>query len=224
MNQSKTVIIGGFALNQRPLDNLIAQLNNYFFIDINEFLAPFDLNELAQQLATQLKQQKNSLNIIAYSCGGLLALKLAELIPQQIKSVILINSTPCFMQNADWQGITLDNLQLLQQRLEKSSLKSFLNYFTQLAAQPVTLPLSELYSWQSKANNQATLHQWLQIITKTDLRDLIPKLVPQLIWLNAEYDQLIPSPQQNSHGKILSASSHLEIDTPQLITHTEQYL
>lgn len=224
MNQTKTIIIGGFALNQCPLDNLIAQLNNYSFIDINEFLAPFDLNELAQQIATQLRQQNNSLKIIAYSCGGLLALKLAELIPQQVKSIILINSTPCFIQQESWQGINLDNLQLLQRRLKKSSLNSFLNYFTQLVARPVTLTQNELNTWQSKSSNQTNLSQWLKIIASTDLRDLVPKLTPQLIWLNAEHDQLIPYPQQNPHTKTLLASSHLEIDSQQLIAQIGQYI
>lgn len=224
MNPIQTIIIGGFALNQRPLATLIQQIKNYSFIDINSFTAPFTLEELTQQLTTQFKQQYTSLQIIAYSCGGLLALKLAELMPQQIKSIILINSTPYFMKQDNWQGIAIEDLQLLEQRLEKTPVKNFLNYFTQLIAQPVKLPQKELHTWHSPACNQAGLSQWLEIIGKTDLRKLVPQLTPKLIWFNAEYDQLILYPKQNSQAHILSASSHLEIDSQQLIAQIEPYL
>lgn len=224
MNQTKTIIIGGFALNQLPLTRLINTLNNYYFVDINALPAPFTLEELAQQIIVQFGQQDSSLKIVAYSCGGLLALKVAELMPKQVKLVILINSTPCFMQQDNWQGITYNNLQLLQQRLENFSLQNFLNYFTQLTAQPVTLSRSELNYWQSKYCHQANLDQWLKIIANADLRTLIPNLTPQLIWFNAAHDQLIPFPQQNPNTQILSASSHLELNSQQLISQIKLYL
>ena len=94
MNATKVIVIGGFGVNQRPLADLIEPLTDYSFIDVNAFPAPFTLETLAQQISAQLAKQSDPYYLIAYSCGGLLALKLAKLMPQQIKTLILINATP----------------------------------------------------------------------------------------------------------------------------------
>jgi pimeloyl-[acyl-carrier protein] methyl ester esterase len=224
MNATKIIVIGGFGVNQRPLTALIEPLTDYSFIDVNAFPAPFTLEALAQQISAQLAKQSDQYCLIAYSCGGLLALKLAELMPQQIKTVILINTTPCFMQQDNWQGIAPSNLQRLRQRLNNGSLHSFMNYFIQLIARPAILNHAELAAWQSTANNKANLNQWLDILASCDLRNLISQLTPALIWLNAEQDQLIPYPQQNQAAQILTSSSHLELDRQQLNAKLAEFL
>jgi pimeloyl-[acyl-carrier protein] methyl ester esterase len=224
MNATNVIVIGGFGVNQRPLADLIEPLTDYSFIDVNAFPAPFTLETLAQQISAQLAKQSDPYCLIAYSCGGLLALKLAELIPQQIKALILINTTPCFMQQDNWQGIAPSNLQRLRQRLNNSSLHSFMNYFIQLIARPAILNHAELAAWQSSANNKANLEQWLDILASCDLRNLISQLTPALIWLNAKQDQLIPYPQQNQAAQILTSSSHLQLDRQQLNAKIAEFL
>lgn len=224
MNATKVIVIGGFGVNQRPLADLIEPLTDYSFIDVNAFPAPFTLETLAQQISAQLAKQSDPYYLIAYSCGGLLALKLAKLMPQQIKTLILINATPCFMQQDNWQGISQANLQHLQRRLNNSSLNSFMNYFIQLIARPTILNHAELVPWQSNANHKANLSQWLEILARSDLRNLVKQLTPQLIWLNAEQDQLIPYPEQNQGAQILTSSNHLELDRQQLHSKLAEFL
>ena len=76
-----------------------------------------------------LRQTK--IQIIAYSCGGLLALTLLQLAPENIHKLVMLNSTPCFMAQRELAELAALICNVCQ-RLEETTTSKFANYFTTL--------------------------------------------------------------------------------------------
>ena len=67
-------------------------------------LAP-DLNELIEVLLPLLPQNAS---YVGWSLGGLLAMAIAASFPLRVKSLVTIGSSPCFLQNENWNGVSPD--------------------------------------------------------------------------------------------------------------------
>lgn len=212
MNSITTLIIGGFALNAKPLEFITSQLKNYHYIDVNQFKPKFTLLSQAQDIISQYACDKQTIQIIAYSCGGLLTLTLLQLAPDNIHKLIMLNSTPCFMAQENWQGISNANLQRLRQRLNRQSLAEFADYFTTLAAHPENIDKKKIPQWQNLAASRDTLMIWLELIEQSDLRTLSEKFAARITWINSATDSLIPNPAQNINCKIVINSTHLRMN------------
>lgn len=212
MNSVTTLVIGGFVLNAKPLEFITSQLKNYHYIDVNQLSPEFTLQSQAQDIISQYVCDTQKIQIIAYSCGGLLALTLLQLAPDNIYKLVMINSTPCFMAQENWQGISNTNLQRLRQRLNKQTLAEFANYFTTLAAFPESIDKKDALQWQNLAANRDTLMIWLELIEQTDLRPIANKFAARIAWINSATDSLIPNPTQNINCKIVINSTHLQMN------------
>lgn len=57
---------------------------------------------LVQTLSPLIRAFPERTHLIGWSLGGALALALTQAMPQQVASLTLISSTPCFMNRADW--------------------------------------------------------------------------------------------------------------------------
>jgi pimeloyl-ACP methyl ester carboxylesterase len=212
MNSVTTLVIGGFALSAKPLGFITSQLRNYHYVDVNQLPPEFTLHSQAQAIISQHVCDKQKVQIIAYSCGGLLALTLLQLAPENIHKLVMLNSTPCFMAQENWQGISNANLQRLRQRLNKQTLAEFANYFTTLAAFPESIDKKDALQWQNLAANRDTLMIWLKLIEQTDLRPIANKFATRIVWINSATDSLIPNPTQNINCRIIINSTHLRIN------------
>jgi pimeloyl-ACP methyl ester carboxylesterase len=211
MSSVTTLVIGGFVLNAKPLEFITSQLKNYHYIDVNQLPPEFTLQSQAQAIISQYVCDKPKIQIIAYSCGGLLALTLLQLAPDNIHKLVMLNSTPCFMVQENWQGISNTNLQRLHQRLNKQPLAEFANYFTMLAAYPKTIDKKHAQQWQNLAAKRDTLIIWLELIEQSDLRPIAAKFAARIVWINSATDSLIPNPAQNSNHKIIGDATHLRM-------------
>jgi pimeloyl-ACP methyl ester carboxylesterase len=212
MSTVTTLLIGGFVLSAKPLEFITSQLKNYHYIDVNQLPPEFTLQSQAQAIISQYVCDKQKIQIIAYSCGGLLALTLLQLAPNNIHKLVMLNSTPCFMAQENWQGISNANLQRLRQRLNKQSLTEFADYFTTLAAYPESIDKKDALQWQNLAANRDTLMTWLELIEQSDLRPIAEKFATRIVWINSATDSLIPNPTQNSNHKIISNLTHLRMN------------
>ena len=202
MSTVTTLLIGGFVLSAKPLEFITSQLKNYHYIDVNQLPPEFTLQSQAQTIISQYLCDKQKIQIIAYSCGGLLALTLLQLAPENIHKLVMLNSTPCFMAQENWQGISNANLQRLRQRLNKQPLVEFANYFTTLAAFPESIDKKDALQWQNLAANHGTLMIWLELIELSDLRPIAEKFAARIVWINSATDSLIPNPTQNILNQI----------------------
>lgn len=134
--------------------------------------------------------------LIGWSLGGLLAQNIAITHPERVEKLILLASSPCFVQQDNWQTAL--------------SLNEFSRYLTDIHTDPDNLfksfiLLESLGSPKPKrtfvqvtqslfpitANHQA-LTQGLQLLNQVDLRAQLVQITTPTLWLLAEADAIVP--------------------------------
>jgi pimeloyl-[acyl-carrier protein] methyl ester esterase len=60
---------------------------------------PFSLDTIVDELSARFE---NPLTVCGWSMGGQIALRWAQLEPHKIERLVLVSSTPCFVQQEDW--------------------------------------------------------------------------------------------------------------------------
>ena len=137
--------------------------------------------------------------LLGWSLGGLLAINIATKI--KISKLVLIASTPNFVQNSNWKyGINADNFQQFSDALQlnlSKGLKRFVSLQTQDKTQLKTLNQSiDKFPASTKALNQG-----LEILLATDLINEFKQLnIPTKVILG-DHDTLVPRHISNWYDK-----------------------
>lgn len=176
------VLIHGWALGSwiwRPLIPHLSDICKLSIIDLpgyNNVTADTttDIDKIAQQLAIQIPPDAI---IVGFSLGGLIGIKLAYQRPD-LKALILLASTPCFLNHADWQqGIAAADLENLSNQLKQDKRKA-LQHFVRLVLNgerppPAAIKTQLTSDILKHAPTLATLEQGLNILKQQDLRPLL---------------------------------------------------
>ncbi len=210
-------LIGGFAFNTQALAwfqpfNVASQA-----FDINNLLsAPFDLDDLAQAIILKLAPHQQT-TLIAYSTGGLVAMKIALLRPDLITQLIFINSTPKFIETDAWRGIKYKDAQRLSLKVATLALNAFMRHFTRVAALPHAVNAVDYSRWWSETS-QENLTALMTILIETDLRAELKKITAPMVFIHSALDSLVlenplPYPQ-----RYLQDSTHIALNQSELAT------
>jgi pimeloyl-[acyl-carrier protein] methyl ester esterase len=155
---------------------------------------PYELDTLVQLLSAHFAEP---LSVAGWSLGGQLAMRWAELYPAQVQKLILVATTPCFVQQAGWEcamaaatlqefaasllqnhALTLKRFLALQLRGSENERELLLDLRARLFAQ------GEL--------NVAALKGGLEILRDTDLRAGLKNIKHNTLLLAGERDTLTP--------------------------------
>lgn len=220
------IVIGGFVLNDLAIKPLNLISNRVKFIDINTFEAPFNIEVATNKVIKIIKSYEEKVILCGYSTGGLIAIKIANLVPDILSKIILINSTPKFLSDDNWHGIKLDDFSRLEKKLENMSLEQFKQYFSTLAMHPYRdTALSKL---QSETTTKDTLANWLQIIKTTDLKYELANISIEMLAIYATNDHLVPN--SNTLGNhlfnkyTLEESSHANLNHSDLVAKIKDFI
>ncbi len=127
--------------------------------------------------------------IVGWSLGGLIAIKIAEII--NTKQLILLASSPCFIKKKDWQyGISSDNLIQFAKELSFDTTKTLQN-FVRLQTrnkQHINSINESIAKYKTLIN---ALQQGLDILLTNDLRDNFVNLKCQKQGILGKYDTLV---------------------------------
>lgn len=102
MKEERLYGIPGWGFSAQSLAWL-AQLNLYFYGVEYIHEQNTSLTLLVQSLASKIEQPAT---LFAWSLGGLLAIQLAYQFPEKVKRIIFYASSPRFLADTAWQGIT----------------------------------------------------------------------------------------------------------------------
>ncbi|MDR2195824.1 MAG: pimeloyl-ACP methyl ester esterase BioH [Gallionellaceae bacterium] len=156
--------------------------------------ARFTLDSIVNTLAETFTEP---INVCGWSLGGEIALHWAQRFPQQIRKLILVASTPCFAERADWScGMPQATLQQFAADLERDhagTLRRFLALQVRGSDNERAL-LSDLRAQLDRRGEPdvQALRDGLTILRDTDLRAELPLIQQPVLLIAGARDRLTP--------------------------------
>ncbi len=190
------VLLHGWGVNKSIWDGFVDRLHGFDHVDVVCLYAVAEEAKASDvdALASCLKEKiKNNTVIIAWSFGGLVATRLASLC-DNIKAIVYIASSPCFINKADWNNV-LDKKSILdlQRNLLRDPEKT-VEYFAGLIAygdKNVKNLIATIRSSLASEIYSPTLSSWLNELLEQDQRKEFAALDMPIQYVLAEDDALI---------------------------------
>lgn len=160
--------------------------------------------------------------LVGWSLGGLLAQQIALRYPQRVTTLVLMASSPCFVQREDWlpaleRSLFARYLSEVMQQTQRL-LKSFFSLQALGSEHPKQL-IKQLIPLvgQLMAGHQMSLHQGLLLLQSLDMRQQLVHLSMPTLWLFADADAIVPIAlmtevlqwQPQAHCQLIASSGHL---------------
>ena len=146
-----------------------------------------------------------------WSLGGQVSVELALQLPQRVKKLMLVSTTPCFVKHKDWQwGMEEEMLQLFMKNLNRdyvATLDRFLSLQVKgsIDTTAVLAKLRASFSHDRKLNENS-LQAGLQILLTTDLRNKTEKISQPVVLMHGENDIIThPSAARWMHQQLPSS-------------------
>jgi len=202
------VLIHGWGMHSGFFQSIIEKLKDkhtFYCVDLpghgNSYdsLDLADLDTVVHYLVSALQGlTKDKLAVLGWSMGGLISQRIAMLYADLISKLILVSTTACFENKADWfYGIEPEVLTMFSAELEKDY-SATLDRF---------LALQFMGSDQQKQNLRAardllstkpeptisTLRRGLQLLVNIDLRSTLDEIKCPCLILGGERDKLVPT-------------------------------
>jgi len=155
---------------------------------------PYDLQHLEQEVAQAMPARAG---LVGWSLGGLVAQRLALNLPQRVARLMLVGSTPCFVQRPDWpHGIEAALLQSFAHDLERDYAATLMRFLTLQVRNGenvrTVLKYLRMALFARGMPSAEVLRAGLDILLENDLRAEIGKLVLPLSIVHGERDMLAP--------------------------------
>lgn len=135
--------------------------------------------------------------VVGWSLGGMLALHIARHYPQKVARLVLIDTTPRFVQADDWQpALSSETLADFRHHFDAdpaATQRRFvaLQSLGDAARKTVSASLTAALT-PSDESHQPALATGLRLLAETDLRDLIPAVTQPVRLLHGGEDKLMP--------------------------------
>jgi pimeloyl-[acyl-carrier protein] methyl ester esterase len=215
------LLIHGWGMHGGIWGNMVDQLSRDFrviCVDLpgngaSEALDDFGLDQLVATLSGQFDEP---LAVCGWSLGGQVAMRWAALHPQQVSKLVLLASTPCFVQRADWpHALATEVLQEFSAALLENHAQT-LRRFLALQVRGSDDERELLASLRSRLFSRgepdlAALRGGLEILRATDLRASLPQLQQPALVIAGERDMLTPLAASQYMAQALPAARLVEV-------------
>ncbi|TWX58652.1 pimeloyl-ACP methyl ester esterase BioH [Colwellia hornerae] len=232
------VFIHGWGLNSGVWQPSVEVLKEYFEVitvdlpgfgaNLEHSLFPYTLAEIATLIQGSVAKPAV---YIGWSLGGLVASEIALNFPKQVKALITVASSPCFVEQENWLGIKPNVLTLFHRQLAEDTTKTINNF---LKIQAMGSPhlrhdiklLRELVMGFPQPT-KTTLDESLKLLTTVDQRESLAQISIPFLRLYGKLDGLVPRKaiaaitalSPNSNVVIFEQASHAPF-----ISHPEAFI
>jgi pimeloyl-[acyl-carrier protein] methyl ester esterase len=142
--------------------------------------------------------------LVGWSLGGAIALNIAARQPQRVQSLVLVASTPCFMQRQDWQhGTTAAAMRAFQRSCTRSPLATLNDFQQRVWAGSDQIPPPFITS-----PDPSSLLAGLHLLQQWDLRPLLPTITCPTAIIHGEGDTIVPIAAANMLATIMPQVQH----------------
>lgn len=152
------------------------------------------LEQMAEKIAAQLEE---GTLLVGWSLGGLVAAHVALGFPGKVSGLVLVATTPCFVNRPDWpHGVAGEVFDQFAAGLAEDYAGT-IRRFLSLQAQGSSAMREVLAQLRRKLLDQArpaagVLESGLEILQRTDLRANLPRLTQPLTLIHGSGDKLAP--------------------------------
>lgn len=231
------VLIHGWGMHSGIWQSLIKRLSKSYMLYVVDLpgmgkspsIEPYHLYRLAEEVAEVIPGVSD---ILGWSLGGLVAQNIAVTQPDRVKRLILVGSSPCFIEKDDWQsGIRRDYFTEFSQNLEADYQRTMIKFLTLqcMKAKDARETIRLLrQSFESKPiPSQKILREGLHILLESDLREESTKIRKPTLFIHGDRDTLAPVQaahwmmQQLPKGvlRVISGAAHAPF-----LSHSEQFI
>ncbi|MEZ5497836.1 MAG: alpha/beta fold hydrolase [Steroidobacteraceae bacterium] len=216
------VLLHGFAFNRCVFDSLCAELTptrTCLALDLpghggrNGDALPRSIHALQGDLQEYLPPQ---CDLLGWSLGGQAALALAASCPERVRRLVLVTTTPRFIAGDDWAwGMASEVFADFRRRMQcdpEATVRDFLDLSLRgsraASAQRAELTRALREGGQPGAE---TLAGGLDLLARTDLAALCPRIATPALIISGEYDRITPSAASRWLAQNLGSARHLEL-------------
>jgi len=221
------VLIHGWGMHSGIWEPIIDKFSNEYtlhLVDIpgmgkSHVIDPYDLNHVVEVISESLP---TSFDILGWSLGSLITLKMSLMYPEKIHRMVLVGGTPCFINQIDWShGVDIRDFNDFANKLFKNYKSTMINFYTlQLMHSKNSKLLIKKLKQIDEAENPPdvkSLQLGLDILLKNDLRDDIDKIEHQTLLIVGDMDRLTPksasmwleSHMKKGQLKVIEGASHI---------------
>jgi pimeloyl-[acyl-carrier protein] methyl ester esterase len=215
------LLLHGWGMHGGVWEDVAARLAHEFTVHCvdlpghgaSELSGAFTLEHVVAQLDAQFTEP---VNVVGWSLGGIIAQQWAAHAPQKIRRQVLVASTPCFANRADWHyGMPPETLALFASELEQN-FSATLRRFLALQVRGSENERELLQRLREKLLSRgepalAALRGGLAILRDADLRLLLPRLMLPTLVIAGERDQLTPPAASHYLADVLPRAKLVEI-------------
>jgi pimeloyl-[acyl-carrier protein] methyl ester esterase len=199
-NSTPLIALHGWGMNAsvwQPLSAYLPENLEFRCLDLpghgqTELL---DNNEFETAVEWLAAQFEGRCHLLGWSMGGLLAQAFALKYPERVASLSLVASTPCFVQQADWQcGMETAVLAQFAQALKENQNTTIRRFIgLQFMGESATAKLQKvlLQSVLARPASAMALERGIQWLQEADYRQSLSHLPPSH-WMFGTLDRLIP--------------------------------
>lgn len=196
------VLIHGWGMNANVWKNIEADLSkNFKLIMINlpgmgscKSNDDYDMSTIVDSLN---KLIPNNATLLGWSLGGQIAMEYQRKFPQKIKNLILVSSTPCFINKKEWNcGVEKDIFEKFASQL-LVNLKKTIHQFFLLQLYGLPNIRKVVVKFERTILNEGIPHpraliSGLKLLLDTDCRKNLMKINIRTLIISGDKDRLTP--------------------------------
>ncbi len=195
------LMIHGWGVNSEIWTSLVDELKLFvtvYVVDLpgmggSTSISPYTLDNIAKEIKANVPIKK--CNILGWSLGGQVAMYLAIKMPEFVEKLILMSTTPCFVEKIDWPyGVNKQfflNFEIeAKKNLNDTLTKFFLIQTRGINDSKKIMKFLKNEFIESRDENKSGMQSALNVLKKADLRNDVKKIDKPTLIITGDKDRL----------------------------------
>ena len=195
------LMIHGWGVNSEIWTSLVDELKLFvtvYVVDLpgmggSTSISPYTLDNIAKEIKANVPIKK--CNILGWSLGGQVAMYLAIKMPEFVEKLILMSTTPCFVEKIDWPyGVNKQfflNFEIeAKKNLNDTLMKFFLIQTIGINDSKKMMKFLKNEFIESRDGNKSGMQSALNVLKKADLRNDVKKIDKPTLIITGDKDRL----------------------------------
>ena len=195
------LMIHGWGVNSEIWTSLVDELKLFvtvYVVDLpgmggSSSISPYTLDNISKEIKANVPIKK--CNILGWSLGGQVAMYLAIKMPEFVEKLILMSTTPCFVEKIDWPyGVNKQfflNFEIeAKKNLNDTLTKFFLIQTRDINDSKKIMKFLKKEFIESRDENKSGMQSALNVLKEADLRNDVKKIDKLTLIITGDKDRL----------------------------------